>query len=172
MPDVTWLAQVAPGGSDLERTFGLQRDAFNAVASVLDQLWELVDPVVLELARLRMATLHGNAFDLALRYEQARDAGLIEEKIGALSRFLVDESFSPKERACISYAEEFTIDSSSIAESVIADVLVHLDHAQLFALSQALSMFDAVQRACLTLDVRPASEQPSMIRTLRIPEPA
>ena len=46
----------------------------------------VVDPAVLELARLRIATLLRNRAALAVRSPQAASAGLTEEKIAAIAQ--------------------------------------------------------------------------------------
>jgi alkylhydroperoxidase family enzyme len=112
--------------------------------------------------------MHGSTFDLAVRYRQAQDAGLTEDKIAALPRYLTDSAFSAKDRACIAYAEQFAIDSSSIDDALVDAVLVHLDDGELFAFTNAVSMWDAVQRAFLTLDVQPPASDLTVIGSLRL----
>lgn len=81
---------------------------------------ERVDPVIIELARLRMAAMFGSVFAHALRYKPALAAGLTEEKIGALSRYSDSPLFTAQERACLEFAEHFAIQASSIGDEEVA----------------------------------------------------
>jgi alkylhydroperoxidase family enzyme len=75
-----------------------------------------VSPVTLELCRLRMATLLGSTAAQAERSPAATAAGLTEERIGLLSRWPTDPSFSTEERMCIGFAEQFVIDHNGISD--------------------------------------------------------
>src|SRR5262245_65247460 len=79
---MSWLPERAAGGDDFERTFALRPDLFAAWREFAGLFWEkrLVDPVVLELCRLRIAQMHGARHALALRTPEARAAGLDETK--------------------------------------------------------------------------------------------
>ena len=74
---------------------------------------ERVDPVLIELCRLRMATLLGSKLDLSLRYKPATEAGLTEEKVRELSSYYKSPLFTERERRCIDFAEQFALQSSA-----------------------------------------------------------
>ena len=80
---MTWLPETAPGTNPLERVFGLRPNLFDAWREFALVFWEkrLLDPVLLELVRLRVAQLHQARFPLASRRPEAREAGLDEAKI-------------------------------------------------------------------------------------------
>ncbi|MFM7273381.1 MAG: carboxymuconolactone decarboxylase family protein, partial [Gammaproteobacteria bacterium] len=76
-----------------------------------------VDPVTLELCRLRIAGLHGARAALAARRTEARTAGLSEQRIAKLAHYDSDPDFSARERACIALAELFAMDPSAIDDA-------------------------------------------------------
>ena len=150
---MTWLPDLAPGDTDWERMSALFPGAFDAVEGLHRAVWATVDPVLLELARLRIATLLGFEAGLAQRSHQARDAGLDEAKIAELPSWPVSARFSGRERACISLAEQFVIDVNGVTDRLVDDVLEHLSSAECFSYVNALSALENLQRACLTLGV-------------------
>jgi len=83
---------------------------------LLATLWAgTVSPATLELCRLRMATLLASTAALAERTPAAVAAGLTEERIGRLSLWATDPSFTAEERACIAFAEQFVLDHDQIS---------------------------------------------------------
>jgi len=106
---------------------GLRPELAAAHDRLLEAIWSgVVSPVTLELCRLRMATLLASEVALAERSEAARAAGLAEERIGRLSQWPTDPSFSAEERACIGFTELFVIDHAQLSDDDVrelADVL-------------------------------------------------
>jgi alkylhydroperoxidase family enzyme len=113
-----------------------------------------VDPVIFELCRLRMAQTFGSDFDLALRYAPAQMAGLSEDKIAALPSYFTSPLFSERERACIAFAEQFAIQSSSITDEDCAKLQEHLTPKEFVLLTKALGKVDQLQRCCVAVDIR------------------
>jgi alkylhydroperoxidase family enzyme len=150
---VTWLPDLAPGDTDWERMSAFFPGAFDAVEQLHRAVWAAVDPVLVELARLRIAILLGFEAGLALRSHQARDAGLDAAKIVELPSWPSSPLFSARERACIALAEQFVIDVNGVTDQLVDDVLAHLSPAECFAYVNALSALENLQRACLTLGV-------------------
>ena len=115
--------------------------------------WEETDPVVLELARLRIATLLGARGELARRTASARDAGLTEAKIDALPSWPTSPLFDARERACLALTEQFVMDANGVTDEQVADVTEHLGAEGCYAFVQAVSVLETFQRACLTLGI-------------------
>src|SRR5579859_7741688 len=113
---MTWLPDLPEGGSDWERMSALFPGAFNAVEQLQRAVWAAVDPVLCELARLRIATLLGFEAGLTVRSLQAQEAGLVEDKIAVLSSWPTSPLFSARERACIALAEQFVIDVNGVTD--------------------------------------------------------
>ena len=77
--------------------------------------WQVVDPVVLELCRLRLAQLFGDTAELAVRTPAAVAAGLDESMVIALSGWPHSPHFGPRERACLALCEQFCIDVAIVS---------------------------------------------------------
>lgn len=139
----------------LDAVFGLRPELFDAWRAFRDAFWErrLVDPVILELCRLRVAALHGCRAELAARTPAARAAGLDEAKIAALGDWATDARFGASERACLRFAEQFVLDAHGVTDGDAAAVTAALGDAGTVALAEALALFDGFCRFRLVLGV-------------------
>jgi alkylhydroperoxidase family enzyme len=156
---MTWLPEEADGETGFDRVFGLRPNLFRAWQGFTSLLWtkRLVDPVLLELCRLRIATLHGAAHPLSTRMREARAAGLDEAKVAALERWWDDPRFGAVERACLRFAEQFVLDPKRIDDALAKEVVGALGDAGTVAFVEALAIFDGFARFCRILDVEPAA---------------
>jgi len=154
---VTWLPETAPGANPLERVFGLRPNLFEAWRDFALIFWEkrLLDPVLLELVRLRVAQMHAARFPLASRRPEAREAGLDEEKISELEHWWRSPSFTETERACLRFAEQFVLDAKGISDEQARPVVAALGAKGAVALVEALAIFDGFGRFCRMLEIEP-----------------
>ena len=145
---MTWLPASAEGATPLERVFALRPDLLDQFKDFYFQLWEprKVDPVLLELCRLRVAQVHGCESELQVRYAGARTEGLSEEKIAALAHWKEEAAFGAAERAALAFAEKFAQGVHCITDEDVAALSAHLAPAEIVALCQALAMFDGLAR--------------------------
>jgi alkylhydroperoxidase family enzyme len=157
---VSWVLDAASasrvaGETDFERVFSLRPNLFEDFRRFYALFFEArpLDPVLLELCRLRIAQLHGCEAELRVRYQPARDAGLDEEKIEALPRAATSPLYSEAERAAIAMAELFAIDPHAITDADAARVVGALGEPGTVALVEALALFDGFMRFRLTLGV-------------------
>ncbi len=129
-----------------------------ALATFSDVLWSApgIDPVTLELCRLRVAQLHGARAALAERRPEAVAAGLTEDRIARLADYGRDPGFSARERACLELAELFVMDPSAIDDASFGAVRDALGEPGTVALLEALAVFDGFSRAQVMLDASPA----------------
>jgi alkylhydroperoxidase family enzyme len=148
---VSWLGT----GPRLDQVFGLRPELYEAWRAFRDVFWErgLVDPVILELCRLRVAALHECRAELATRTPTARAAGLDEAKIASLPDWATDPRFDPRERACLRFAEQFVLDAQGVSDADAAAVTSALGDPGLVALVEALALFDGFCRFRLVLGV-------------------
>ena len=84
--------------------------------------WDAVDPVLLELCRLRVAMLLGCEAELQVRTPAAAAAGLDEATIAELSRWPTSDRFGSRERACLAFCEQFVIDVATLDDALAAAV--------------------------------------------------
>ena len=150
---MTWLGGVPDGGTDWDRLSAAFPEPFAALAGLVAAAWSECDPVLLELARLRTATLLGFAAERDHRTAAAWAAGLTEEKIAALPGWPRSPLFTGRERACLALTEQFVMDANGVTESLVADVTEHLGAEGCYTFVQALSVLETFQRACLTLGI-------------------
>lgn len=152
---VGWLPEASTGATALERALGLRPELLADLKRFHTLFWQdgRVDPVVLELCRLRIASLLRCEPERRVRYEPARRAGLTEEKIAALPSWPKSPEFTARERACLAFAEAFVVDVHSIDDALAAAVTEHLSPPEMVAFTEALAVFDGFMRFRLVLDL-------------------
>jgi alkylhydroperoxidase family enzyme len=101
-------------------------DVASLYAALDEAAWSAVDPVVLELCRLRIATLLGCEFEQQRRTETAVSAGLDEAKIAELAAWPTSERFGPRDRACLAFCEQFVIDVAGMSDELAVAVVDQL----------------------------------------------
>jgi AhpD family alkylhydroperoxidase len=149
----TWLPAEADGDTSFARVFGLRPDLYAPYRDFVALFWQrrLVDPVLLELCRLRVAQLLGCGSELALRTRTAVDAGLTDAHVAALTQWPTAEAFTDAQRSALTLAEQFVIDPSGVDDELRASVRSHLSSAELVALVEALALFDGFTRFAVLL---------------------
>ena len=154
-----WLPASGSGATPLESALGLRPELLADLKRFHSLFWQdgRVDPIVLELCRLRIASLHRCESERRVRYEPARRAGLTEEKIAAIPSWPNSPWFTAKERACLAFAEAFVVDVHSIDDDLAAAVTEHLPPAEMVAFTEALAVFDGFMRFRLVLELDPPS---------------
>jgi len=167
---MTWLPDLADGDTGLDRVFGLRPDLYDAFRAFYALFWtdQLLDPIVLELCRLRVAQLLGCATEQQVRYAPSRDAGLTESQIAALPRWPDDTRFSEAQRAALAFAEQFVLDPHGVDDELRDAVIDHFELAGLTALCEALALFDGFCRFRTLLGVG----SPDAVEVVAGPAPA
>jgi alkylhydroperoxidase family enzyme len=146
------------GGREWDRLAGVHPEAFAALAGLVAAAWAECDPVLLELARLRTATLLRYHAELERRTARARTAGLTEAKVAELAAWPSSPRFSPCERVCLALTEQFVIDANGVTDALVAAVTEHLGPEGCYTFVQAVSVLETFQRACLTLGIETAPD--------------
>jgi alkylhydroperoxidase family enzyme len=149
----SWIGVEGPGSTPLERALALSPRVGECFADLYRQVWcpPVADPVLLELARLRMAQLLGSDADLRLRFKPAADAGLSETKVADLPHWPTSPLFTEAERAVVAFAELFAIDAHAVGDEQCAAVTAALPRAAVAGLTLALAIFEATTRLRLGL---------------------
>lgn len=111
----------------------------------------LVDPVVLELCRLRIAAMLG---DDGAAAAPTPGVDVPAELVGSLASWPTDPQFSPLFKAALGLAELFVIDAHAVSDEQIAQLESHLGADGVVALTTALGLFDGESRMRLTLGDR------------------
>jgi len=154
---MSWLPLPSPaaGRDPFESVFALRPNLFEAWRDFSALFWtrRLVEPVALELCRLRVAQLLGARYPQSVRTPEALAAGLREARIAALSSWWTRHDFGETERACLRFAEQFVLDAKGITDADAAAVVGALGDAGTVAFVEALAIFDGFSRFCCSLDV-------------------
>lgn len=122
-------------------------------ATMLDGIWcdSGVPPVLLELARLRVAALLHDEAGWASRTSAAVAAGLDEELVDALPAWPTHPRFGPTERVALAVAEQFVMDSHGVTDAQIAALRDALGDQCTVGFLIALALFDGFSRASTVL---------------------
>jgi alkylhydroperoxidase family enzyme len=122
-------------------------------ATMLDGIWRDsgVPPVLLELARLRVAALLDDEAGWAARTPAAVAAGFDEELVDALPAWPTDPRFTPTDRAALAVAEQFVMDCHGVTDAQVADVREALGDPRTVGFLIALALFDGFSRASTVL---------------------
>lgn len=152
---MTWISKTASGDTPLATVYGLIPDAYARHQELMQHLWQpgLIDPVVLELCRLRIAQIVRCQRELDHRSPEATAAGLDEAKIAELPKWPSSPSFGPAERAALGFAEMYVIDPGSVTDEQCAAVTAQFTPAETAVLTTAIAVFDANARFQVALAV-------------------
>jgi alkylhydroperoxidase family enzyme len=125
------------------------------VASHLAELeraaWSTVDPVLLELCRVRIAMVLGCTHEAQARTEVAIAAGLDEALLDEagladLASWPTSPRFGPRERSCLAFCEQFVIDVADMSDDLALAVAEHLGPQGLADFTAALLVIEQRQR--------------------------
>ena len=152
---MSWLPESATGATPFERAFGLRPDLFAACRDFATLFWEkrLVDPVVLELCRVRVGQMVGA--ELPAFCDAMRDAraALPAAKLADVGAWWHSNAFSDTERACLRFAERFALDPKGIGDDDATAVVAALGDAGTVAFVEALAILDGFSRFVRFLDL-------------------
>ena len=142
---MSWLLDGATNRDDLLALHpGLAADHQN----VLDALWaSSLDARILELVRLRTATILGNTKAWTEpRTPAAVAAGLDEAMVDSLSRWTSDDRFDDVTRACLGLAEQYVIDVHGITDEQVAELRGLIGSDGVVTLTTALATWEISHR--------------------------
>lgn len=162
---MTWLPETAPGATPLDQCFGLRPAAYDRFRELYRGLWDaaVLDPRILELCRLRIATILGCDSERAIRFGEGVDAGVTEADVAELPQWPTSPSFTDVERACIGFAEQYVMDPHELTDAQFEVLHQHLDKPAIATLALAVAMFDALTRFRLALGVEPIGPEPTLV---------
>jgi alkylhydroperoxidase family enzyme len=162
---VSWLVSDGQGDTELDRTLSVLPEAHEAVRDFYAVFWtdDLIDPVLLELMRLRIAMLHGVRSELLLRYDVAMERGLTEEKIAALASWPTSPLYTPLERQVLGVAEQFVIDPHGVTDDDVAPLREALSSAGVVALVNAMALIDHLDRLRIAFEIQPTDDRVTVV---------
>ena len=142
--DVAWAT--ANTSTVIDRVLARQPSVAEHLAEAHRQTWQALDPILLELVRLRVAMLLGCEAELAERTPAAVDAGLDEAMVAALPSWPTSPLYGPRERACLAFVEQWVIDVASLSDDDAYAVSEILGPDGLATFAAALLVIEQRQR--------------------------
>ena len=122
------------------------RDVHRELVAAWDGAWQTVEPTLLELCRLSVARSLRCSFELTIRTPLAVHARFDEQKAAELPRWRTSALYSPTERACLGYVEQFVFDVASLDDVTSAEVREHLGDQGLVDFANAVLVLEQRQR--------------------------
>jgi alkylhydroperoxidase family enzyme len=95
---------------------------------------------------MRIAQLNECTVCLSWRNQQAVDAGVTEELLGAVDRPRDHPGFSDAERAALEYTERFCTDSAGIDDDLVDRLTAHFDAGEVVELTLVIGKYVAMGR--------------------------
>jgi alkylhydroperoxidase family enzyme len=133
--------------SDADHIFSARPQAQEHYRDLDALIWDgRLDPALLEVCRVRIATLHGCGPELA---RQRADIG---DKRDAIAQWPGSPLFSDVERALLRFTEQYVIDAQGVTDADAAGVTSVLSGPEIAAFTTAIGTFDAICRSTLALD--------------------
>ncbi len=126
----------------------LRPEACGLLTALNERTWRAGDPVLLELARVRVAQLTGNAAAARVRCGCAAAAAgpQLEEKLAALPDYPGSLLFSAAEREMVAFTEQFVIDVGGTTEDMRAELAGRFGADGARALVTAIYVVEFTQR--------------------------
>jgi alkylhydroperoxidase family enzyme len=164
----SWLPESAEGVTELDGAFGLRPVLYTRYKDYVTRLWspDVLDPVLTELVRLRIAGLHECSVEEAARTRAAVHAGLDEERIERLAQGSGDPAFSPVESACLLFAEQFVLAPETVTDDDRKRLTGLIGEAGLVGLAMVCAVFDGFDRFQIVLgtqDTDPDLPYPALV---------
>lgn len=116
------------------------------LAEAWDAAWTSVDPVLLELCRLRVAMLLGCSNERATRTPAAVAAGLDEAAVDELADWHRSGRFGGVERAALAFTEQWVIDVAGMDDATVFALREQLGEQGLADFTSALLVVEQRQR--------------------------
>ena len=124
----------------------LRPEACGLLVALNERVWQVSDPVLLELVRLRVAQLIGNPAAFRVRAPGAGADAVLRAKILALPDYPSSPLFSAAERDTVAFAEQFVIDVGGTTEAARAELVGHFGADGAPGLVSAIYIVEFTQR--------------------------
>jgi len=157
---VTRVKNLVDGPTELDRVWGLRDDYYRLFMADYRKALGNLDPVLVELCRVRVAQMVESSFDLSVRYSRAIEAGLPEQKVAALADYPTSPLFTDRERTALEFTEQWVIQSSSITDEDVERLLTALSPEEFIYFCKALSLMDQFARANAIFEIGPTEAVP------------
>jgi AhpD family alkylhydroperoxidase len=121
-----------------------------------------LEPLLLELVRMRASQINGCAYCLDMHSKDARAIGETEQRLYALSAWRETPFYTPRERAALRWTEEITLISQDHASDAAYDeARQHFSEGELVNLTLAIIMINSWNRLAIGFRSVPGEYQSS-----------
>src|ERR1035437_6533395 len=121
-----------------------------------------LDPVLLELIKIRASQINGCAYCLDMHTKDARIQGETEQRIYALNAWRETPFFTEKERAALAWTESVTqVSTSQVPNEVYEIVRQHLDEKEIVNITTAIVAINGWNRFAVSFRSVPGAYQPA-----------
>jgi hypothetical protein len=144
---MTWIPLEPGEQPERDAVLGLLREPYEVVRETLAVTWQIAEPCLLDLCRLRLAQLMD---------AQAELAGADEELLADLERWESSATFTERERTVLAFAEQYHYDHNMLSDEQKAGLARELAApGEVVNFVWALHMHDAYIRVLRLLDIAP-----------------
>ena len=109
-----------------------------------------IDPILLELIKMRASQINGCAFCLNMHSADARKIGETEQRLYVLNAWSETTLFSAKEQAVLALTEEVTRISNHVSDETYAKVATFFEEKELAQIIMAIVTINAWNRIAIT----------------------
>jgi AhpD family alkylhydroperoxidase len=119
-----------------------------------------LEPLLLELVRMRASQINGCAYCLDMHSKDARALGESEQRLYGLSAWREAPYYTERERAALLWTEEITLISQSHAsDAAYAEARAHFSEVELANLTLAIIAINSWNRLAIGFRSQPGSYQ-------------
>jgi len=115
-----------------------------------------LEPLMVELVKIRASQINGCAFCLDMHAKDARALGESEERIYLLSAWRESPDYTARERAALAWCEALTsIGDGHVSDAVYAEARAQFSERELVDLSMAIALINAWNRLMIAFRAPP-----------------
>jgi len=115
-----------------------------------------LEPLLLELVKIRASQINGCAFCIAMHTKDARKLGESDERMHLLNAWEEAPVFSPRERAALAWTEAVTlVTEGHVPDAVYEEARKHFSEKELVDLTYAVMAINAWNRLAIALRMQP-----------------
>ncbi|HEY7878735.1 MAG TPA: carboxymuconolactone decarboxylase family protein [Gemmatimonadaceae bacterium] len=120
-----------------------------------------LEPLLLELIKMRASQLNGCAYCLDMHSKDARAEGETEQRIYVLSAWREAPFYTPRERAALAWTEAVTrIGDAGVSDELFAEARAHFSEKELVDLTMALIAINGWNRLSIGFRTPVGTYQP------------
>jgi hypothetical protein len=140
-------------GPRISRARAIRPGLVDAVGENYSTLATMVDPICLELCRMRIAQILNDEAQL-----QTVAPGITQAQVDELARWRTSGAFGRKEKACLEFAEQFLYSADAVTDEQVDAVAEFFPPEQVWALTNAIAVSERFGRLAAFLESVDARE--------------